>query len=104
VSELRNGSGAAAVLAAGAGCFVLAVLAFAGDKSSEIKNLLNWYKPTGALSGVTSGAIVVWVLVWLALELRWRNRDVAVGRACAAALGLLGLSLLLTFPPLVDLL
>jgi hypothetical protein len=37
------------------------------------------------------------------LEWRWRNRTVAAGRIIAVALVLLGLSLLLTFPPVVDL-
>ena len=32
---LTNGSGAAAILAAGIGSFALAVLAFAGDKSPD---------------------------------------------------------------------
>ena len=103
MSQLRNGSGVAAVLAAGVGSFALAALAFAGDKSAEMKNLLNWYKPTGALSGVTTGAILAWLAVWVMLEMRWRNKDVAAGRTCAIALGLLGLSLLITFPPVVDL-
>jgi hypothetical protein len=103
-AKIPNGSGAAAILAAGVGAFALAALAFAGDKSLAVKNGLNWYKPTGALSGVTTAAIAVWLLVWVALEFRWRNKDVAAGRAATVALVLLGLSLLLTFPPIVDLL
>lgn len=102
-SSLTNGSGAAAILAAGIGSFALAVLACAGDKSAAIKNSLIFYKPTGPLSGVTSTAIVIWLLTWGILEWRWRNRTVAVGRINAVALVLLGLSLLLTFPPVVDL-
>jgi hypothetical protein len=57
---IPNGSGAAAMLAAGIGSFVLAIIALAGDKSVPIKNSLNFYKPTGPLSGVTTVAIVVW--------------------------------------------
>jgi hypothetical protein len=102
-SSVTNGSGAAAILAAGIGSFALAVLACAGDKSAAIKNSLIFYKPTGPLSGVTSTAIVIWLLTWGILEWRWRNRTVAVGRINAVALVLLGLSLLLTFPPVVDL-
>jgi hypothetical protein len=48
---LTNGSGAAAILAAGIGCFALAVLACAGDKLAAVKNSLIFYKPTGPLSG-----------------------------------------------------
>ena len=98
-----NGSGAAAVLAAGIGSFVLAVLACAGDKSAAVKSSLVFYKPTGPLSGVTTAAILIWFITWGILEWRWRNRTVAAGRIAAVALVLLGLSLLLTFPPVVDL-
>jgi hypothetical protein len=100
---LTNGSGAAAILAAGVGSFTLAVLACAGDKSAPIKNSLIFYKPTGPLSGVTTAAILAWFFTWGILEWRWRNRTVAAGRIIAVALVLLGLSLLLTFPPVVDL-
>ena len=103
VPSIPNGSGAAAILAAAVGCFALAVLAFAGDKSVAIKNDLNFYRPTGPLSGVTTVAILVWFVIWGILEWRWRNKTVAVRRTNAIALIILGLSLLLTFPPIVDL-
>jgi hypothetical protein len=102
-SAVPNGSGAAAVLSAGIASLALAVLAFAGDKSVQVKSALNFYKPTGPLSGVTTVAILIWFLTWGILEWRWRNRTVAVGRIGAIALTLLGLGFLLTFPPVVDL-
>ena len=101
---LTNGSGAAAILAAGVGTFALAILACAGDKSAAVKNSLIFYKPTGPLSGVTTAAILTWLFTWAILEWRWRSRTVAAGRITAVALALLSLSLLLTFPPVVDLL
>jgi len=100
---LTNGSGAAAILAAGVGTFSMALLACAGDKSAAVKSSLIFYKPTGPLSGVTTAAILAWLFTWGVLEWRWRNRAVAAGRITAVALVLLGLSLLLTFPPIVDL-
>ena len=100
---LTNGSGAAAILSAGVGCFALAVLALAGDKSTLIKSSLVFYKPTGPLSGVTTTAILIWLFTWGILEWRWRKTTVAAGRINTVALALLGLSLILTFPPIVDL-
>jgi len=100
---LTNGSGAAAILAAGIGTLALAVLACAGDKSAAVKSSLIFYKPTGPLSGVTTAAILAWLFTWGILEWRWRNKTVGVERIAAIALALLGLSLLLTFPPVVDL-
>ncbi len=101
---LTNGSGAAAILSAGVGAFALAVLAVAGDKWPHIARSLIFYKPTGPLSGVTTAAILIWLFTCGILEWRWRNKTVPAGRINAAALILLALSFLLTFPPIADLL
>jgi hypothetical protein len=104
MNSSTNGSGAAAILAAGIGSFALAVLATAGDKSAHVASSLILYKPTGPLSGVTTAAIVIWLFTWGMLEWRWRNRTVRAGRINTAALILLALSFLFTFPPIADLL
>jgi hypothetical protein len=99
---LTNGSGAAAILSAGTGCFVLAVIAMAADKSAAIKSFFVFYKPTGPLSGVTTAAILIWLLVWIILDLRWRRRTVALARISILAFTLLVLGFLFTFPPIAD--
>jgi hypothetical protein len=101
---LTNGSGAAAIFSAAVGCFVLAVLAIVGDKSALIHRSLVLYKPTGPLSGVTTIAILVWLVTWAILGWSWREKMVPAGRVNAIALALLVLSLVLTFPPVGDLL
>jgi hypothetical protein len=98
-----NGPGAAAVLSAGIGSFSVAVFALVADKSAAIKSAMIFYRPTGPLSGVTTCAIVVWLLAWLLLHLLWKNRNLAMGRISAIAFVLLGLGFLLTIPPLADL-
>jgi hypothetical protein len=98
-----NGSGAAALLSAGIGSFTLAVLALAADKSASLKTILIFYKPTGPLSGVTTTAILVWLLTWITLEFRWARETVPLGRITFVAFALLVLSFLLTFPPIGDL-
>ena len=99
---LTNGSGAAALLSAGIGAFALAIIALAADKSAAIKSSLIFYKPTGPLSGVTTAAILIWLLTWVVLEWRWRQKTVALARINVIAFLLLGLSFLLTFPPIAD--
>lgn len=99
----RTGSGAAAILAAGVGAFLVGVLAVAGDHSAFLKQFFSFYKPTGPLSGVTTAAIVLWLAAWAILEARWRKRDVPIARVNTVAFALLGLGLLLTFPPIADL-
>jgi hypothetical protein len=98
-----NGAGAAAVLAAGIGAFLVAVFAILADQSAAIKGLMIFWKPTGPLSGVTTCAIVLWLAVWAILHARWHNRSVALARVNAVAFALLILGLLLTFPPIADL-
>jgi len=97
-----NGPGAAAVLSAGIGCFALAVLACVADNSQFVKALTNVYKPTGPLSGVTTIAILIWLVCWAVLQYRWRKRDVALTRTCWIGFVLLLLGLVLTFPPVAD--
>ena len=101
--EMTNGSGAAAILAAGVGALALGVLAVVGDQSAVVKSWMIFYKPTGPLSGVTTMAIVIWLGCWAVLDWRLRRRSVAVGRICLVAALLLGLGVLLTFPPVGDL-
>ena len=98
-----NGAGAAAVLAAGIGSLAVAVFAILADKVAAIKSAMNLYKPTGPLSGVTTCAIVLWLVAWATLHRRWSWRNVEVKRVTVAALILLFLGLLLTFPPIADL-
>jgi hypothetical protein len=99
---MLNGKGAAAILAAGIGSFLVAVFAILGDQSAFFKNLFIFYKPTGPLSGVTTCAILSWLIAWLLLHRLWSWRDVAIARVSAVSLILLLLGLLLTFPPLAD--
>jgi hypothetical protein len=104
MDTLPNGSAAAAILAAGIGCGTLGILAFAADASPAIGSSLNIYNPTGTLSGVTTGAIAVWVVAWLVLNRLWHARTLAMFGINIAAFGLLAVGFLLTFPPFMDLL
>jgi hypothetical protein len=102
--SIPNGPGAAAILAAGIGCAAMGILAFAGDASDAIGKLLNFYNPTGALSGVTTLAIVAWLVAWFVLDRVWAHSTVAMGKVNLAAFALLIIGFLLTFPPFMDLL
>lgn len=103
-AALFNGPGAAAILSAGIGCFSLGLIATLADKSTALKAGLTLYKPTGPLSGVTTAAILLWLLVWFVLARLWSEKNVALARISAIAFVLLALGFLLTFPPFVDLL
>lgn len=102
MASRTNGSGAAAILSAVIGSFALALVALVGDKSVAVKNSLIVYKPTGPLSGITDVAILIWLVLWVVLEMRWNKKSTALGPICVTSFVLLGLSFLLTFPPIVD--
>jgi hypothetical protein len=93
------GGVAAAMVAAGAGSFAMGLFYILGAVK-PLGPYFNLYKPSGALSGVSTAAIVVWLLVWVVLDRRWKTRHVRMGTASAVALGLLMLGLLLTYPPI----
>jgi hypothetical protein len=99
-----NGGAAAAILACGFGCCALGILAVAADGSKSLAAALNFYHPAGPLSGVTTVAIALWLLLWAVLGNRWKNKTVAFRKVSASAFVLLALGLLLTFPPFGDLL
>ena len=102
--SIVNGPAAAAILAAGIGCFAVGLFALAGDASKAIAHFFTFYTPSGPLSGVTTSAIVVWLLSWFALSRQWGTKSIALGRVILVSFVLLALSVMLTFPPFMDLL
>lgn len=100
--RIPNGAGAAAALAAGAGTAVLGALTLLTDKSAASKAALILYKPTGALSGVTTASLLAWGISWIVLHMLWAKKEVAIHKIVAIAFLLLAVGLLLTFPPFLD--
>lgn len=99
VGEITNGLGAAAILAAGIGAAAVGVLAIGAEVSSTLKGALNFYNPVGPLSGKSTVAIVIWLVAWYALARLWGAKTVNMQAVNLAALVLLAIGFLLTFPP-----
>ena len=87
--HLPNGPAGAAILSAGAACSVLGILAVVADASKPLARLLTFYIPTGPLSGVSSMAILFWLVTWGILARRWRTKTVAIAKVNVTALLLL---------------
>lgn len=102
-NDIPNGSGAAAILAAGIGSAALGIFALAGDAFPAMNSFFTFYKPTGGLSGVSTSAIIVWLVSWFFLGRAWNGRTVAMAKVNMAAFLLLAVGVLLTFPPVMDL-
>jgi hypothetical protein len=98
-----SGPGAAAVLAAGIGCFSLGLLSVVADKVRPLARLLIFYRATGPLSGVSTLSILIWLAVWGVLGYYWGPRNIDLRRVVAVSVVLLVVGILLTFPPIGDL-
>lgn len=96
---LPNGPGAAAILAAGIGSAAFGIITIAAELFEGLHSALKFVGPVGALSGKTTTAVIIWLVVWFILARRWETTDVEMRPINLAAFAMLGLSLLLTFPP-----
>jgi hypothetical protein len=101
-SEVLNGPGAAAILSAGLGCFLVGLFFLAEDALPAANTFFTFYAPAGALSGTTTAAVVIWLAVWWILSRAWRRKTLRMWWVNAVAFLLLTLGLLLTFPPFID--
>jgi len=102
-SVLPDGSACAAILAAGIGSFALGVMTTLNEASAKISAMLNLYAPVGPLSGKTGVAVLVWLVAWAGLAAAWNDRHVDFAKVWRAALTLVILGLLGTFPLVFDL-
>jgi hypothetical protein len=100
-----NGPAWAALLSAAIGGAAFGLLTDASEASPRLSRLLNWYHPSGSLSGVAICAVLIWAAAWLALHARWNHRALRRQKTLTAVTCLLVLlALLATFPPFYDLL
>jgi len=103
ITELDRAIGAA-FLGGGIGIFVLGIATVLAEGNSSISQALNWVKPVGALSGKTGVAIIAFLVSWVIVHFAFKNRAVSLMTAFSITLVLVVLGLLLTFPPVFDLL
>lgn len=101
-TERPNGAAAAAVLSSSFGVFVLGLLTTLAAASAGIKDWLNWYDPTGPLSGKTTLAGIMWLVAWIVGHYWLRNKEVKFTRVTQASIALIVVGLLLMFPPIFE--
>lgn len=99
---MPNGQALAAALAAGIGAFALGLLVIANE--AGIFTAPSLYPPSGGLSGRSTFAVAAWLIAWGVLHARWRHREVLVPRVLAWTLVLVGVGVVLNFPPVWGLL
>jgi hypothetical protein len=99
-----NGPIAAALLAGGIGSAVLGLATLGVEASAAIKTAMNWYNPVGPLMGKSSLAIITFFLSWAILNYIWKGKETNFNRIALAAIALVAIGLIFTFPPVWSLL
>ena len=94
-----RGGPAAAILAAGVGCFALGLLTVLAEKNRSLGTALRFSDQAGDISGITIVAVLLWLIAWAGLHGLWRHRDPNLGQVLSASLGLIALGCVGTFPP-----
>jgi len=97
-----DGAAMAAFLAAGIGAFALGLIVILNEVGAFAPPAL--YAPAGGVTGRTTLAAVIWLIGWALLHRRWRDRQIDARPVFVIALLLIGLGVLLTFPPVWKLL
>jgi hypothetical protein len=100
---MKNGTSAAAILAAGIGLAVTGIVSALAEAIAAWSAMLVWSKPVGALSGKTTIGIAAWLVSWLILGLLWKDREVSFKPVVIVSAVLLASGVLLTFPPVFEL-
>lgn len=67
---------------------------------ASLRHALTFSQSVGPLSGKTTFAVFLWLFSWGGSHWAWRNRAVSVPGVFAAALLMIVIGLLLTFPPI----
>jgi hypothetical protein len=101
--KVKDGSAAAAILAAAIGLAVTGIMTALSEASAAFSAVLVWSNPVGALSGKTIIGIAGWLVSWLILGRVWKDKDVKFKPVLIVSTVLLAASVLLTFPPVFDL-
>ena len=97
-----NGAGAAALLAAAIGVFVIGLLTTLATASPALANSLAWTKPVGPLAGKTGVGVIVWLVSWIFLHAHYKDTNVDLGRTLRWTGILVFLGWLGTFPLFFD--
>lgn len=97
IEEVTNGAAMAAVMAAATGSFVLGLIVL--FNATGLISIPALYEPSGAVTGRTTLAVAIWLIVWGILHYRWKGRQISYRRILLLSLVLIAGSVVLTFPP-----
>jgi hypothetical protein len=95
-----TGPAAAALIAAGVGCFMIGLFTTIAEYNTTVKDGLNWYKPTGPLTGKVGVGVIAWLIAWAILHFALKDKNPKIQTVAIWAFTLIALGFALTFPPI----
>lgn len=101
-AAVATGPAAAAMISGGIGTLIIGVLTTGAVIIEGLADLLNWWNPAGPLTGKTGVGVIAWLLAWFVLNTVLRNKDYDLEKAFRITLILIGIGLVLTFPPVFE--
>lgn len=99
---IANGAALASFLGAGIGAFVMGVIVILNEAGLFAAPAV--YAPAGGVTGRTTLAALIWLIGWAVLHSRWKGRQIESRRVNTATVLLIGLGVVMTFPPVWGLL
>lgn len=100
--KVTTAPAAAAMISGGIGTLVIGLLTTGAVISEGLKAALNWWGPSGPLSGKTGVGILAWLVSWFLLNTLWKGKEANLAKAFTVTLILIALGLVLTFPPVFE--
>ena len=96
-AAMPNGAALAAFLAVGIGALGLGLVVFLNELGVfEVPAL---YGPAGGVTGRTTAGVVIWLVAWVVLHSRWKDRQMEPAGTFGMSLILIAVGIVLCFPP-----
>ena len=104
-TQIKNGSSAAAILAAGIGLAAVGIMTVTAENiaAGADSKALTWSKEVGNLTGETILGLIGWIVAWVLLGFFWKDKEVKLPSVLFVTIILAVVGLLTTFPPFFDL-
>ena len=98
----KEGPLAAALLASGIGSAALGVSTVLAKMTGLLSRMMTLYRPVGPMSGMTAYPVLLWLVAWVVLHFRWRDKEKSFSKVVSLTIMLVLVGLIGTFPPLYE--
>ena len=102
LQDKADGPGAAVMIAAGVGVFMMGLLTVLAEMSEGIGSFLGSFDlglGVGSLAGKSTISVILFLGTWAVLHLLWKEKDVNLKTAFYIGLGLGVVGMIFMFPP-----